>query len=103
MAEKAHLALMAEANEIARRQFFRRANQGPPARAVEALDQRRLDLRFGVAADAAPRELCGDHFGIVHYQLVTGLNPLRQIRNDAVAQTAARLPDQHPPRIAPAP
>jgi len=57
MAEKAHLALIAEANHIALRQFFCGLDQRLPARAVETLDQRRLDPRFAVAADAAARNL----------------------------------------------
>ena len=56
MAEQADPALIAEANTIALREFFRRPDQRLPARAVEALDQRRLDLRLGLAADAAAAE-----------------------------------------------
>ncbi len=57
MAEQTDPALIAEANHVALRQLFRRAYQRLPARAVEPLDQRRLDLRFGIAADAAAFEL----------------------------------------------
>ena len=57
MAEQAYLAFIAEADDIALRQLFRRLDQRLPARAIEPLDQRRLDLRLGFAADAAAREL----------------------------------------------
>src|ERR1700716_913493 len=79
MAEKAHLALIAEANHVALRQFFRRLDQRLPARAIEPLDQRCLDLRFGIAADAASLELGRYHLGIVHHQLVASLKELRKI------------------------
>src|SRR5881396_2968503 len=96
MSEKAHLALIAEANHIALRQFFRWLDQRLPARAVETLDQRRLDPRFGVAADAAASKLGRDDLGVVHHQLVTGLKPKRKIGNDAVEQDTVGLHDQHP-------
>src|SRR5258708_2287561 len=100
MAEKAHLALIAEANHIALRQFFRWFHQRLPARAVETLDQCRLDLRFSVAADTAATEPCRDHLGVVYHQLVAGLQPMRKIGNDAVEQDTIGLHDQHPRGIA---
>ena len=57
MAEQADLAFIAEANDVAGRELLRRLDQRLPARAVEPLDQRRLDLRLGLAADAAAFEL----------------------------------------------
>ena len=53
MAEQADLALIAEADDVARRELLGRLDESLPARAVEPLDQRRLDLRLGLAADAA--------------------------------------------------
>ncbi len=53
MAEQADLAFIAEANDVAGRELLRGLDQRLPARAVEPLDQRRLDLRLGLAADAA--------------------------------------------------
>ena len=53
MAEQADFSFVAEADDIALSEFLCRLDQRLPARTVEALDQRRLDLRFGVAADAA--------------------------------------------------
>ena len=75
MAEQADPALVAEANDVARRELLRRLDQRLPARAVEALDQRCLDLRLGLAADAAAPELGRDHLGVVHDKLVAGLEP----------------------------
>ena len=100
MAKQADPALIAEANGVALRQLFRRAHQRLPARAVEPLDQRGLDFRFGVPADAAAFELGGDHPGVVHYQLIAGLQPQRQIGNRAVAQDGVGLHHQEPRRIA---
>ena len=79
MAEQAHLALIAEPHHVARRQLLRRLHQGLPARAVETFDQRRLDLRLGVAADAAAFQLGRDHLGVVDHELVARLQPLRQV------------------------
>ena len=100
MAEQADLAFIAEANDVAGRELLRRLDQRLPARAVEPLDQRRLDLRLGLAADAAAFELGRDHLGVVDDQLVAGLQPLRQIGDDAVAQHAVGLHHQHPRGIA---
>src|SRR5207253_7261800 len=91
MTEKAYLALIAEANHIALRQLLCRLDQRLPARAVEPLDQRRLDLRFGAAADASPVKLGRDDFGVVHHHLVAGFEPLRKIADHAVTQDAIGL------------
>src|SRR5260370_7555965 len=100
MSEKTYLAFIAEANHVALRQFFGWPGQRLPARAIEPLDQRRLDLRFGGLPDAAAFELAGNHLGIVHHQLVTGLKPLWKVGDNAVAQDAVGLHDQHPRGIA---
>ena len=100
MAEQAYLAVMAEADHIACRQFFGRPDQRLPARAIEALDQGRLDLRLGFPADAAATQLGRYHPGIVHHQLIAGLKPVRKIGHDAVTQNAVGRHDQHPRAIA---
>src|SRR5258705_4103138 len=100
MAEQADLAFIAEANDIARRELLRRLDQRAPARAIQPLDQRRLDLRLGRAADTAAFQLGGDHLGVVDDKLVAGLQPLRQLGDGAVMQRAIRLHHQHARRIA---
>src|SRR3954451_17986463 len=94
MAEQADLALIAEADAIAGCEFLGRFHQRLPARAVEALDQRRLDLRLGLAADAAALQLRRDYLGVVDDELVARLQPLRQVGDDLVAQRAA-IDNQH--------
>ena len=86
MAEQADLALIAERTRSPGDNFFRGLDQRLPARAVEPLDQGRLDLRLGLATDAAPLELGRNHLGIVDDELVARLEPVRQIGNAAVAQ-----------------
>ena len=100
MAEQADLAFIAEANDVAGRELFGGLDQRLPARAVQPLDQRRLDLRLGLAADAAAFELGGNHLGVVDDELVAGLQPLRQVADGAVAQHAIGLHHQHPRGIA---
>ena len=100
MAEQADLAFIAEANDVAGRELFGRLDQRLPARAVQPLDQRRLDLRLGLAADAAAFELGGNHLGVVDDELVAGLQPLRQVADGAVTQHAIGLHHQHPRGIA---
>ena len=89
MAEKAYFSFVAEADDIALREFFCRFDQRLPARAVEPLDQRGLDLRFGVAADAAARELRRDHLGVVDHQLVAGLQAAAEDRQRFDRRNAA--------------
>jgi hypothetical protein len=100
MAEQADLAFIAEANDVAGRELLRRLDQRAPARAVQPLDQGRLDLRLGLAADAAAFELGGNHLGVVDDELVAGLQPLRQLGDAAVMQRAVRLHHEHARRIA---
>src|SRR5579863_3078342 len=100
VSEQANLALAAETNDIAARELLGRLDQGLPARAVEPLDQRRLDLRFGLAADPPPLELRRDDLGVVDDELVARLQPLRQIGYRAVVQARPGLDHQHPRAIA---
>ena len=90
MAEQADLALIAEANDVAARELLGRLDQRLPARAIEPLDQRRLDFRLGLAADPPAFELRRDHLGVVDDELIARLEPLRQIGHDAVVQDARR-------------
>ena len=89
MAEQADLAFIAEANDVAGRELLRRLDQRLPARTIQPLDQRRLDLRLGLAADAAALELGGYHLGVVDDELVARLQPLRQL-GDGCGRAARR-------------
>ena len=100
MAEQTDLAFIAETNDVATGKLLGRLDQRLPARAVEPLDQRRLDFRFGLPADPPAFELRGNHLGIVDDDLVARLQPLRQLGDDAVLQGAAGLDDQQPRGIA---
>ena len=59
LAEEADLALVAETDDVAGARASSPAGRRPPARAVEPLDERRLDPRLGVAADAPPVSRAG--------------------------------------------
>src|SRR6185312_12384179 len=83
MAEQADPALVAETDAVAFRELLCRPRQRLPARAVDALDQGRIDLGLGLAPDAAAVELRRDHLGVVDDDLVAGLEERRQIGNDA--------------------
>jgi hypothetical protein len=96
MAEQANPALIAEADVIALDELFRGPDQRLPARTIDALDQRRLDLRLGLSSDAAARELRRDHPGIVDDELVAGHEPMRQIADALVVQAAIRFDHEHP-------
>ncbi len=50
-----------------------RPHEGAPARAVEPLGQRRLDLRLGVAADAPAGQPRRDHARVVDHQRIAGI------------------------------
>src|SRR6478672_10056929 len=78
MAEQADLALIAETNPVASGELLGGLDQRLPARAVEPFDQRRLNLRLGLAADAAALELGRDHLGVVDDELVARLEPVWQ-------------------------
>src|SRR5262249_36127799 len=60
------------------------------------LDQGRLDLRLGLAADAPAAELRRDHLGVVDDERIAGLEPLRQVGDDLVAQNTTTLYHQKP-------
>ena len=100
MTEQANPALIAEADDVTGRELFGRLDQRLPARTIEPLDQRRLDLRLGLAADAPARELRRDHPGIVDHQLIAGLEPLRQLGDDSIAPDAVGRHHQQPRGIA---
>jgi hypothetical protein len=100
MAEKAYFSLVAEADDIPLREFFCRSDQRLPARTIEPFDQRGIDLRFGVTADAAAGQLRRDHPGIVDHELIAVPKQLRQVGDDTILRRLARLHHQHPCGIA---
>ena len=67
-----------------------------PARAVEPLDQRGVDLRLRLAADAATCELGRNHPCVIDHELVAGPQPVRQVGDRPVLQRGARLHHQQP-------
>jgi hypothetical protein len=100
MTEQADPAFIAEPDPVAGRELLRRLDQRLPARTIKTLDQGRLDLRLGLAADTAPLKLGRDHPRVVDDELVARLQPFGKIRNDRVAQHAVALHDQHARGIA---
>src|SRR6185312_14064054 len=78
IAEQADPALIAETDAVTLREFLCRLHQRLPARAVEALDKGRVDLRLGLAPDAAAMELRRNHLGVVDDELVAGSEKRRQ-------------------------
>jgi hypothetical protein len=100
MPEQANLALVAETNHVAARELLGRFDQRLPARGIQPLDQCRLDFRFRLPADAPPPKLGRDDLGVVNDKLIAGLEPLRQIRHDAVVQGSTGLDDEHSRGIA---
>src|ERR1700722_20044931 len=100
MAEQTNLAFVTETNDVAACELFGRLDQGLPARAIEPLDQCRLDLRLGLAADPPSLELGRNHLGVIDHKLIAWLEPLRQLRHDAVVQARAGLDHQKPCGIA---
>ena len=55
LAEEADMALVAETDDVARREPLRRLDEGTPARAVDPLVQRGLDPGLGAATDPSAR------------------------------------------------
>ena len=92
LAEEADPALLAEAHDVADREPLGRLDEGAPARAVEPLVQRRLDLRLGRRGRCAARAA---RAGITLVSLTTSASPGRsrsgRSRDDAVLD-ARRLP-----------
>ena len=100
LAEKADLALVAEAHGIADGEPLRRLHERAPARAVEAFDEIRLDRRFRAASDAPPMQARRDHPRVVDDELVAGAQQLRQVAHDAILERRAGPHDKQPRRIA---
>src|ERR1051326_7095269 len=85
LAEEAHLALLAEAHHVARLELARRLDEGTPARAVEALMERRLDRRLGSGAPDAPAvQGRGDYLRVVDHDLITRREQPRQLADRTV-------------------
>ena len=97
LAKEADLALVAEADDVARRELLRRPHEGAPARAVEPLGQGRLDLRLGVAADAPAGQPRRDHARVVDHKRIAGIEQVRQIAHALVfkLRRATRPHHQH--------
>src|SRR5262245_61803195 len=95
MAEQTDPALIAKANGVASRKFLCGPYQRLPARAVEPLDQCRLDFRLGLPPDAAAVELRLNYLGVVDDELIARLKPGRKIAYDLITQNAVALHDQH--------
>ena len=93
LAEEAHLALFAEAHDVAGGEPLGRPHEGAPARAVEAPVQRRLDGGLGgAAADAAALQPRRNHLGVVDDERVTGLQQVRQIAHAAIVELRPLAP-----------
>jgi hypothetical protein len=102
LAEEADLAFLAEPDHVARCELLAGLGKGAPARAVDALGQRRLDPGVGAAADATAHEPRRDHLGVVDHQRVAGIEQVRQIAHAFVLKPrrAARTHHEQPRRIA---
>ena len=100
--EKAHAALGAEAHDVADGELARRLDERLPARAVEPLDERRLDPAPLPPADAPAVKLRRDHLGVVDDELVARAQQLGEIAHAAVLalRCRARPHHQQPRRIA---
>jgi hypothetical protein len=88
------LPLMAEADEIARMELLCRPHQRAPARRVEALDERRLDARAQLAAQAPTGKARVDDAGVVDDQRVAGRKKERKVADDLVLEDARRRDDE---------
>ena len=100
LSEEAHAPLAAEADDVALAEPLCRLHQRLPARPVDALDQRRLDFRLGVAAEPAPGQLGRDDLRVVDDELIAGAQELRQIAHAAIFERPARPDDEHARGIA---
>jgi len=99
LAEEADLAFLAETDDVAGGKFLGRPHEGAPTGPVEPLGQRRLDLRFGVAADAPAGQPRRNHAGVVDHQRIAGIEQIRQIANAPILQRATRPHHQEPRRV----
>ena len=91
LAEEADLALVPEAHHVAGRQPLGGFYEGAPARAIEALVQRRLDGGLHcAAADATPAQASRNDLSIVDHKRVTGAQQVGQIAHAAVIELRRR-------------
>ena len=102
LAEEADLALLAEADDVARRELL----AGPAKARQREPSSRSVSVAsiFGVraAADAAARQPRRDHLGVVDHQRIAGIEQVRQVAHALVRKLrrAARPHHQQPRRIA---
>ncbi len=80
--------------------FLAGRDQSAPAAGVDALDQRRFDLRDRLAAHADSAEPRRDHFGVVDHQRVAGAKEIRQVGDAMVGERAVGVEDQQARRVA---
>src|SRR6516225_3408432 len=102
LAEETDFALVPEAYHVARRQPLGGLHESTPARAVEALVQRRLDGRLHcAAADAPAAQPCCNHLGVIDHERIAAAQQVGKIAYATVFQFRrhARTHDQEPRRV----
>src|SRR5262245_21061241 len=102
LAEETDLALVPEAHHVAWRYWLGGRHESTPARAVEALVQRRLDRRLhGTAADAPTVQPCCNHLGVIDHERIAAAQQVGKIAHAAVFQfrRTIRTHDQQPRRV----
>ena len=103
LAEKTYLALIAEAHDIAGGNPLGRFDEGAPARAIEPLMQRGLDLRLaGATPYAAAAKTRRDDLGIIDDERITRAQQIGEVADMGVGQLQLRsgANDQQPRGIA---
>src|SRR6516162_6797009 len=102
LAEETDFALVPEAYHVARRQPLGGLHESAPARAVEALVQRRLDGRLHcAAADAPAAQPCCNHLGVIDHERIAAAQQVGKIAYATVFQfrRTIRTHDQQPRRV----
>jgi len=99
LAEKADPPFVPEPHHVARLELAGGLDQRLPARAIEPLDQRRLDPGLHRSAKAAAGQLRRDYLGVVDDELIAGPQEIRKIANGAVfEQGVVSRPHHQQPR-----
>src|SRR5262249_49229955 len=99
LAEKTHLALVAEPDHVADRGFPGRLEKRVPVRAVEPPVKRRLHPRLDAFKDS-PVEARRDDLGVVQHDPIAGPQEIRQLAHDAVLERPLRPHDEQPRGVA---
>src|SRR4051812_42916974 len=84
LAEEAYLALLTEAQHVARLEPLRGSHEGAPARPVEPLMQRRLDLGVGPAPDPAAGEPRRYHTSVIDHERVAGTQEFGKVAHATI-------------------